>query len=309
MYHPFLYQPLYQDKNMTNCTEYVSNRNYFIRPFIYNDEVFLRLSDYIPDVVDWLWISNYGNVYNEQTKKFQMLNFDSKGYCNTRIQLKDESPMALQKGKRFISIGCHILVCSTFVGPKPAPGYQVNHKDFNRRNNFYLNLEWTTPRENIMYSMDRDRYRGKDGSYVAAKYPIETIHKICKLLEQGYSIQEIALIVFGTKPTPSIYGLIQKIRTKENWSFISNNYNIPDIDHIEFANPELIHKLCQYFQDNPSAVNDSNIHAKNIADALGIDYLSSKLNQNRFYCALRGVRHKDYYADIISQYDYPDFKE
>ncbi|SRR5258706_5069191 len=38
----------------------------------------------------------------------------------------------------------HKLVGLAFLGPQPADGYQINHKDDNGRNNHYSNLYWGT---------------------------------------------------------------------------------------------------------------------------------------------------------------------
>lgn len=47
----------------------------------------------------------------------------------------------------------HTLVAEAFIGPKP-PGYQVNHKDGNVKNNNYTNLEYCTPKENIRHAIE-----------------------------------------------------------------------------------------------------------------------------------------------------------
>lgn len=46
----------------------------------------------------------------------------------------------------------HVLVAETFIGPRPSPKHQVNHKDGNRTNNDVGNLEWVTPSENQLHS-------------------------------------------------------------------------------------------------------------------------------------------------------------
>jgi hypothetical protein len=42
----------------------------------------------------------------------------------------------------------HIIVALAFIGGKPTPRHQVNHKDLNKQNNRLSNLEWCTPIEN-----------------------------------------------------------------------------------------------------------------------------------------------------------------
>jgi len=46
------------------------------------------------------------------------------------------------------SISVHILVCTAFHGPKPAPYYEVCHLNGNRSDNRAQNLAWGTPGDN-----------------------------------------------------------------------------------------------------------------------------------------------------------------
>lgn len=56
----------------------------------------------------------------------------------------------------------HIIVAEHFL-EKPIDykntQYEVNHKDFNRKNNSFDNLEYLTHIENIRYSSDKNRYK------------------------------------------------------------------------------------------------------------------------------------------------------
>lgn len=50
----------------------------------------------------------------------------------------------------------HRLVASAFV-PNPCGKPDVNHKDFNKGNNHYKNLEWVTKKENSRHAVDGGR--------------------------------------------------------------------------------------------------------------------------------------------------------
>jgi hypothetical protein len=52
----------------------------------------------------------------------------------------------------------HILVCETFHGPRPGPGYQVAHWDGDKSNNSAANLRWATASENGMDKIHQDRH-------------------------------------------------------------------------------------------------------------------------------------------------------
>lgn len=46
----------------------------------------------------------------------------------------------------------HVLVCTHFIGTKPSSSHEVNHKDRNRTNNHYRNLEWVTRQEQMQHA-------------------------------------------------------------------------------------------------------------------------------------------------------------
>jgi HNH endonuclease/NUMOD4 motif-containing protein len=45
-----------------------------------------------------------------------------------------------------------LVAAAGFIGPKPTPAHQVNHKDLNRTNARATNLEWMTQLENAQHS-------------------------------------------------------------------------------------------------------------------------------------------------------------
>lgn len=55
--------------------------------------------------------------------------------------------------EKIYSVKIHILVANHFLPPKPGDGYEINHKDANKQNNRWDNLEWVTKRENVMHSL------------------------------------------------------------------------------------------------------------------------------------------------------------
>ena len=68
-----------------------------------------------------------------------------------------------QDGKRH-DVYVHRLVAERFI-PNPENKSTVNHKDCNRNNNYYTNLEWVTTKENVYYAfsvgnLQRDKNTG-----------------------------------------------------------------------------------------------------------------------------------------------------
>jgi|LGOV01.1.fsa_nt_gb hypothetical protein len=55
---------------------------------------------------------------------------------------------SLWKNNKILFIGIHILVARMFV-PNPDNKPEVNHKDSNSLNNWAINLEWSTRKENM----------------------------------------------------------------------------------------------------------------------------------------------------------------
>ena len=83
-------------------------------------------------------VSSWGRVYNMETGKFVKPYKHSKGYV--RVDLYDGN------GNR-MHMKVHRLVAAAFI-PNPDNKPQINHKDGNKRNNSFTNLEWVTDREN-----------------------------------------------------------------------------------------------------------------------------------------------------------------
>lgn len=108
---------------------------------------------------DYYQVSNLGNVRSKdriiiektndiQNWKGQMLKpFDNgSGYLTVHIR---------KNGKRYVKY-VHRLVAEAFIGD--TTNYDINHKDFNRKNNRLDNLEITTRKENINYSIKAGKY-------------------------------------------------------------------------------------------------------------------------------------------------------
>jgi len=104
-------------------------------------------------------ISNFGRVkslkrYNKgmQNLSDRILSqfINNKGYCKISIHFFGV--------KRCTHYFIHRLVAQAFI-PNSKNKSQVNHKDFNKRNNYVSNLEWCTCLENVHYSIKHGRYK------------------------------------------------------------------------------------------------------------------------------------------------------
>ena len=83
-------------------------------------------------------VSNLGNVCIAGTEEF--VRQQGKGNNYRRIYVL---------GSCFL---VHRLVAEAFIGPCPE-GKEVNHKDLNKGNNYYKNLEYKTHRKNLLHAV------------------------------------------------------------------------------------------------------------------------------------------------------------
>lgn len=77
--------------------------------------------------------------------------------------------------KTFRSLHVHVLVAREFVDGW-FEGAEVNHKDFNRANPAWWNLEWLSHKDNIAYSHKAGNYKGRFGED-NPNYGNDTLHK------------------------------------------------------------------------------------------------------------------------------------
>lgn len=89
-------------------------------------------------------ISNYGAIRSIQRNQYLETKNNLYGY--PAVNLPDKN---LDKS---YNLSVHTLVAWLFIGEKPGQNYEVNHKDENKTNNYYKNLEWLTNKDNIRHS-------------------------------------------------------------------------------------------------------------------------------------------------------------
>ena len=110
----------------------------------------------IPGYEEYYKVSNLGRVKRINTNKFLKLSETKKGYLSISVSAEG-------KKKYFV---VHRLVALLFVkNPHKKP--QVNHKDFNKKNNICTNLEWCSNRENTSHSFLN---RKSSSKYVGVHY-------------------------------------------------------------------------------------------------------------------------------------------
>jgi hypothetical protein len=90
-------------------------------------------------------VSNLGKVRNISTGRILSNRPDSKGYHRISINV----------GGKYKDLKIHRLVATYFIeNDNPLDKIEVNHKDGNKGNNEYTNLEWVTPSENALHAFE-----------------------------------------------------------------------------------------------------------------------------------------------------------
>lgn len=139
---------------------------------------------------DSMQISSCGRFRNKKTGVVWKLQIDRGGYLGVSVWSQIE--------KRPISVKIHRLVAKAFLPLIPGKD-QVNHKDFNKQNNYIDNLEWCNQEENTAhyYTNKFTSKVNKDG-VLYIRLNIEKIgpRKIAK--ELGISEDYVMAIANGT---------------------------------------------------------------------------------------------------------------
>jgi hypothetical protein len=94
-------------------------------------------------------VYNDGRIYSKYSRKFLSASLTSGYYA---ISLRINTTRSNER--------VHRLVAFYFVSnPDPIKCTSVNHKDSNKVNNDYRNLEWVTPQYNANHAVNRESYR------------------------------------------------------------------------------------------------------------------------------------------------------
>lgn len=130
-------------------------------------------------------VSSYSNeVWKdiEGYEKYQISNYGRiriKSHCQTYIRSDTGKECVRQYGYKIMKLSestsgyyqidlcidntvstrlVHRLVAQAFI-PNPDKLPWVNHKDLNKKNNYYTNLEWTTEKENVNHAIETGAFR------------------------------------------------------------------------------------------------------------------------------------------------------
>ena len=154
------------------------------------------------------FITETGEVYTSKRNQFTRMKTPiNRKYCSVKL-----SNNGIVK-HCFI----HRLVAEAFVPNLDNKDY-VNHKDGNKLNNNFENLEWVTFSENIQHAFETGLNQGlvgeKNGRAILSEHLVVQIYK---RLMQGEKSSKLAK-EFGVERTA-----ISKIKRKELWKHVTDN--------------------------------------------------------------------------------------
>jgi hypothetical protein len=139
-------------------------------------------------------VSNFGSVRTIDRKvKYSDKYINAKGRTlKPAIDKKGYLRVAFKQSGKHTTFKVHRLVAQLFVSNdfnKPM----VNHKDGNKKNNNFENLEWVTNSENIQHAFDNGLMKAKRlHESPRSKQTKEGIERMCYLRSLGMSYQSIA---------------------------------------------------------------------------------------------------------------------
>lgn len=149
-------------------------------------------------------VSSEGRVRSRRTGSVLAPSEDKDGYLRVHLSGTDSHGNDVRKSP-FV----HRLVATAFVGARPGSGYEVGHRDGDRKNNHKLNLDWVTKEQNARQR--REHGNGGEGTKnPAAKLSDNDVLSIRRLHEDGARPTDLAAR-FGVSRA-SIYNILQRKR-------------------------------------------------------------------------------------------------
>lgn len=178
---------------------------------------------------------------------------DGKVYTSKRNQFREMSqPVCLKYHAVNLShkgnvkhCFVHRLVAEAYVENPDQKDY-VNHKDGNKLNNHYTNLEWVTFSENIQHAFETGLNKGLVGvENGRALLNDEQVAEIYKRLQAGEKSIDLAK-EFGVERTT-----IGNIKRKKLWKHVTDTLDDifikPKSDKMD---EETVHKICKMLVDD-----------------------------------------------------------
>lgn len=160
-------------------------------------------------------VSNYGRFMNVITLNFLKPSVGRAGqYPFITVGFHKN------KKRKVVKYAVHRLVAEYFVENKnPEINNVVHHKNDNKLDYSYKNLEWTTPQKNSLYAYESGANPSRGEQHPNSVISERQAHKICQMISDGYRISEI------TRSLGVSRSVVRHIKDRTSWTHISKNYS------------------------------------------------------------------------------------
>lgn len=159
----------------------------------------------IPEFPDYA-VSSHGNV-----KRITACHGTRPGKIAKPRTLRGYSTVRVRKDNKYHSRGVHSLVAMAFIGPRPH-GMVVNHKDTNKANNHFSNLEYCTQYENVHHAISNG-LDSKGEKHGFAKLTWNDVNEARKRRGSGESVVSI----YNDMKPPMTYNGFFHAVSGRNW--------------------------------------------------------------------------------------------
>lgn len=176
-------------------------------------------------------VTSHGRIYNTILKKFRKLYLRKDGYFY--IDLYNNGI-----GKTF---GVHRIVANEFCYERSDEKNVVNHKDGNKLNNYYKNLEWCTMKENITHACETGLKKINEDAN-AAILSNQDVFEIIELLHD----KSITMLDIGNH-YGVVRGAIFNIYAKLTWKNLTENITFPKRHNNIKLNETLVSEIKKLF--------------------------------------------------------------
>ena len=178
-------------------------------------------------------VTSYGRIYNTILKKFRKLYLRKDGYFY--VDLYNNGI-----GKTF---GVHRIVANEFCYERSDEKNVVNHKDGNKLNNYYKNLEWCTQQENVDHAKENGAWKINQFSPSAILTNEEAKEIIELLMDTNIKMKDIANH-YGV-----VRGAIFNIYSKLTWKNFTENIDFPKRYNNIKLNEEIVFDICNLLNE------------------------------------------------------------
>lgn len=252
-------------------------------PIIYNDEIFKDIT--LSEIQPIYAVSNYGSVLNKVTGEYLSVH-DTKGYLRVGLRKINGG------NKQFL---VHRLVMLTFHYNPNHNNLEVNHIHGEKYDNHDLNLEWVTGKENIEHAIRTGLTNNRGENSSISILTNDEVIKICELLQEGKSVNEILNIV-PLSNTKDPGRCVRSIKERKSWRHISKDYKFSNRNDRDMFTESEVENICEMLQNG--------FGYKDILVSLGFNIANMNTTQLQNMCdIISNIRVGRYYSNISKKYN------